>query len=125
MESKLRNYISTSVIKYDIDQYGKTKANPIFLPNDQDEIFNKKHHIDFNLFDIIAVKACLIGGINLNKKNVYEVRPTQEMIGDNVYQAVMVKSTPNTKPVKFLLMGGKPTPIVEQRVINEAPKNMY
>jgi hypothetical protein len=117
LDSKLRKFISTSIVNY--ISKGKAKPDVEYILNTSDEILNKKFQFDFANFDLIVLNKCMIGGINLNKNNTYEVRPSQEVTSDNVYCAVYIRSPSGTKPTKFILMGGKPQPYVEQRAMND------
>jgi hypothetical protein len=121
LELKLRKYIAAQEVKYQSKPGVMAKPKVVYEPNESDEILNNKINIDFNHFDVIAVSGCLISKVSLNKKNVYEVKPSIEKVLDNQYSAIIVRSPSDQKPTKFTLLGCKPQAIIEQRPLNENP----
>ena len=122
LELKLRKYIAAQEVKYQQTKPGvMAKPKVVYVPNESDELLNKKFDVDFDQFDVIAISGCLISKVSLNKNNVYEVKPSIEKVLDNQYSAVIVKSPNGAKPAKFILLGCKPQAIIEQRPLNENP----
>ncbi len=121
LELKLRKDIAAQEVKYESKPGVMAKPKVVYVPNESDEILNNKINIDFGHFDVIAVSGCLISKVSLNKKNVYEVKPSIEKVLDNHYSAVIVKSPLDQKPAKFTLLGCKPQALIEQRPLNENP----